>query len=99
MIPISLRPLEQTGALEILRYLLEKTEVKLTELLYYLRSIGVGQSAMYRSLKLLKEANLIDETITDYPKLRLIRLTEKGRRVAEYVLKIKEILESPDASS
>jgi len=93
VIKISYRPLEQSGSLEILTYLLKKSEAKLTDILAHVRSFGIGQSAMYSVLKLLKENQMIDEEITDYPKLRLIRLTEKGRRVAEKILEIKKILE------
>lgn len=93
MIGISLKVIEQTGLPEILLYLLNKNEARITDIFIFLRSQGIGQSTMYRALKLLKEHDLIDEKITDYPKLRLIRLTEKGRRVAEKILEIKEILE------
>lgn len=90
---ISLRTIEQTGLAEILVFLLGRDKARITDIFVFLRSQGVGQSTMYRALKLLKENQMIDEEITDYPKLRLIRLTPKGRRVAEKLLEIKKILE------
>lgn len=93
MIKITLRALEQNGSLEILLLLLEKENIKITEILAYLREQRIGQSSMYSALKQLKHATLIDETISVYPKLRLIRLTPKGRRVAQKILEIKKILE------
>lgn len=93
VIAISLRVLEQTGSPEILLYLLEKEQGRVTDILIFLRSLRIGQSAMYNALKILKECNLIDDIVSEYPKTRLIKITEKGRRVAEKILEIKEILE------
>ena len=93
---ISLRVLEQTGAPEILIFLLEKENSRLTDVLIFLRSKRIGQSAMYNALKLLKENKLIEDIITDYPRSRILKITEKGRRVAEKLLEIKQILEEEE---
>jgi len=84
--------LEQTGALRLLIYLYKhcKEGCKISHIK---QDIKISQVALYNAVKNLIQLNLAEETVTDYPKLRLIKLTEKGRRVTEKVLEIKEILE------
>lgn len=84
--------LEQTGALRILIYLDEK-HPNGCPISYIRHDIRISQAGLYNAIKKLIEAGLVEEKVTDYPKLRLIKLTEKGKKVAELAKKIKEILE------
>ena len=96
MVVIKLKTLEQTGALEILIFLLKNKRSRITETLEYLRENKIGQTAMYNALKVLKKENLISDTIEGFPKTRYLTLTEKGRRVAQKILEIKQILEEEE---
>jgi len=93
VIVIKLKTLEQTGALEILVFLLKNKRSRITETLEFLRENRIGQTAMYNALKVLKREGLIEDTVEGFPKTRYLTLTEKGRKVAEKILEIKEILE------
>ena len=93
MIDISLKSLEQTGALEILYLLLKKGRVRITETLEFLRKNEIGQTAMYNAIKTLKENGLIEDVVEGFPRSRYLMLTDVGRQIAEKVSEIKDILD------
>ncbi|MGQ4834536.1 MAG: winged helix-turn-helix transcriptional regulator [Candidatus Asgardarchaeia archaeon] len=94
VITIKLKTLEQTGALEILIFLLKNKRSRITETLEFLRENNIGQTAMYNALKVLKKAGLIEDTVEGFPRTRYLSLTEKGTRIAEKILEIQKILEN-----
>ena len=93
MISINYRPLEQSGSLEILTYLLEKSEAKLTEILAHVRSLGIGQSAMYKALKLLKRRRTHRRNYNWLSQITFDTIDAERPQSAEKLLEIKEILE------
>lgn len=81
--------LEQTSACRIL-VLLTKEAYPVSEII---RQVGSSQQAIYNALRKLKDAGLIQEELeTDFPRRRLISLTEKGRKVAEKLEEIEKML-------
>jgi len=55
----------------------------------------VSSTALYNALRKLLEYQIIVEVREPYfPKRRLIKLTEKGKNIAEYLAKIEEALSS-----
>ena len=52
----------------------------------------VGQNQLYKNLELLKKMKLVAEKKGPY-NARIFKLTEKGRKVAEKIQEIQEILE------
>jgi len=56
---------------------------------------GISSTTLYRTIATLKEMKLFESTIdnTKYPPKNIISLTDKGKKVAEYLKKIEEILE------
>jgi len=88
----ALIPLEQVAALRILVTLLEDKELTLTALS---NKIKCSHSALYSALRKLYDANLIMETREkDFPRRRLISLTDKGKKIAELLVEIERILGS-----
>jgi len=86
-----LNALEQTALPRILVYLLRKGKASRTDLK---NNIDASQQAIYNSLPILKKHELIEETTeASFPRRKLITLTDKGRRVAEYLVGIEKILE------
>jgi len=86
------KDLEQTTLPRILVHLSKKGEATRTDLK---RSIDASQQAIYNALPLLKENNLIKETTDErFPFAVKISLTEKGKKVAEYLIKIEEMLKN-----
>jgi len=93
---IKLLKLQQPGVFFILLYLMDNKgkEVKIHDILEFVKSCGVGQYAFYTALKNLISLNLVEDEIHyGPPKRRLLHLTEKGEKVAQKILEIKEILE------
>lgn len=84
--------LEPPRALRILIYLNDK-HPEGCPISYIRHDIRISQAGLYNAIKKLVEAKLIEQKVSTFPKLRLIKLTEKGKRVAEKILEIKEILE------
>lgn len=93
VIRISLKQLEQTGALEILYFLYNKKRAKLTDILSFLRDNQIGQGAMYNAIKALKESNLIDDDVEGFPRRRMFFLTKKGEKIARIIVDLKNALE------
>ena len=90
---MNLKNLEgQKGILRILVYLLDKGEVSIQNItdntdLYY--------SIVKKSSSLLREYGLANTRVdkSTYPPRNMISLTDKGKRVAEYLKKVEEVLE------
>ena len=82
--------LEQTGALRLLVTLLKNDALPVSELI---KVVGCSQHALYNAIETLLEAGLIYEAHEkSFPRRRIFRLTEKGRKVAEKLLEIEEIM-------
>lgn len=86
---MELKSLEQTTLVQILMYLEEHKEAKMTELMKELKS---SQHPIYTALRILKELKLIEEEITSYPLRRLFTLTDRGVRVAGKLAEVEAIL-------
>jgi len=87
----SLKVLEQTCAPRILVLLFRKKEPLTISALR--RMINSSQDALYNALKLLYDNGLIaEEREEDFPRRRLISLTDRGRKVAELLVEIERIL-------
>ena len=90
---MNLKDLEgQKGILRILVYLLDKGEVSIQNItdntdLYY--------SIVKKSSSLLREYGLVNTRveISTYPPRNMISLTDKGRKVAEKLKEVEEVLE------
>jgi len=90
---MNLKNLEgQKGILRILVYLLDKGEVSIQNItdntdLYY--------SIVKKSSSLLREYGLVNTRVdkSTYPPRNMISLTDKGKKVAEYLKKVEELLE------
>lgn len=82
--------MEQTAALRILLYLLEKGKASRTDLR---RSIDASISAIYNALPKLKKLGLIkEEGRKTFPFTVHVLLTPKGRKVAEQLTLVNNIL-------
>ncbi|MEM3390548.1 MAG: winged helix-turn-helix domain-containing protein [Nitrososphaerota archaeon] len=84
-----LEAIEQTSACRILILLL-KEAYPVSEIIY---KVGASQQAVYNALRKLKDAGLIQEELEkEFPRRRLISLTDKGRKVAEKLEEIERLL-------
>lgn len=87
---MSLTHLEKRAALQILVYLHKHGEATRSDLR---NNIDAALKSIYSALPVLKSLSLIEEeTLSHFPFSVLIRLTEKGRRVARHLAEIEEIL-------
>jgi len=87
---MSISNLEQTTALRILLYLLEKGKASRTDLR---RNIDASISAIYNALPKLKKLGLIkEEGHETFPFTIHVLLTPKGRKVAGQLTLINKIL-------
>jgi len=90
---MNLKNLEgQKGILRILVYLLDQGEVSIQNItdntdLYY--------NIVKKSSSLLREYGLVNTRVdsSTYPPRNMISLTEKGKKVAEHLKKVEEVLE------
>lgn len=82
---------KQSGTLQTLVYLSEKGE---TNFQTAMDEIGMFYSVFYRALVKLKEAGLVTQRVdsTAVPNRNMISLTAKGKKVAELLKKIEEVL-------
>ena len=56
--------------------------------------INSSQDALYNALKILYDNGLIaEEREEDFPRRRLISLTDKGMKVAELLIQLEKILD------
>jgi len=80
---------KQSGFLRLLVYLLENGEKQITDLI---NNAEIPVHQLYASIEKGKELGLINTRIDNsiYPARNLVYLTERGRKIAE---KIKEIIE------
>ena len=80
---------KQSGFLRLLVYLLENGEKQITDII---NNAEIPVHQLYASIEKGKELGLINTRIDNsiYPARNLVYLTEKGRKTAE---KIKEIIE------
>ncbi len=80
---------------QILRILLILESENKLNFQSFINSKGISSTTLYRTIATLKEMNLINSTIdnTKYPPQNMISLTPKGRKVAEKLKEIEEILE------
>jgi DNA-binding MarR family transcriptional regulator len=82
--------LEQTTAPRIIVYLKEKEKASISEIF---KSVRGSQSAKYSALKLLSENKIIKQSPPQGRARRLdISLTEKGKKVADCLIKIVQLL-------
>ena len=70
--------------------LLNSDRLKISEIV---RRLGRPQATIYRAIGKLKELALIYDETTGYPVKRFFSLTEKGRRVAEKLADVENILQ------
>ncbi|HEC77473.1 MAG TPA: MarR family transcriptional regulator [Thermoplasmatales archaeon] len=86
-----MRILFKTGIIEILKALLEKEKMYRGELE---ELTGKKGSSLNEKLNELKAQGLIEWEVEDkFQGKKWYWLTEKGRKVAEYLVKIKEVME------
>jgi DNA-binding HxlR family transcriptional regulator len=80
---------------QILRIILILESEKRLNFQSFIDNKGISSTTLYRTIASLKEMKLINSTIdnTRYPPQNVISLTERGRKVAEYLKKIEKILE------
>jgi len=82
--------LEQTTAPRIIVYLKQKEKASISEIF---KSVHGSQSAKYSALKLLTENKIIEQSPPQGRARRLdISLTEKGKKVADCLTKIEQLL-------
>lgn len=82
--------LEQTGSIRIILFINKKGASTLTDIK---NGVDCSISAIYNALRKLKDAGLIQEELEqEFPRRRLISLTEKGRKVAEKLEEIERLL-------
>jgi len=82
--------LEQTTAPRIIVYLKEKEKASISEIF---DNVQGSQGAKYSALKLLSENGLTDQSEPERRTRRLdVSLTEKGKQVADYLIKIEKLL-------
>ena len=87
---MKIKVLEQTSAPRILLYLLGQERAMRKELR---DRINASQPAIYRAIRLLIDAGLAMEVKEDrFPYRIWLELTDKGRRVAELLSQIEEVL-------
>ena len=79
-------------ALELLMHMYQrKTPAKITELI---DEMPFGQTAVYNALKALEQFSLVEEEMTkEFPRSRLLRLSEKGKKAVRKLEELAEILE------
>lgn len=81
--------LEQKGALKLLLHLFREGPKPISEL----KGRVAWQHALYTAVEKLRDAGLVEEIVErEFPKRRLVALTEKGRRVAELLLRVEELM-------
>lgn len=83
--------LEKRGVIEVLLFLLNTKEVTFTDLA---ERTKIPRETLHKTtLPTLKEAGLIEEVYEEaFPRRRIIKLSDKGKRVAELLKEIEGIL-------
>jgi DNA-binding HxlR family transcriptional regulator len=86
--------LEKAGVVRILLSLL-KGESKTSELI---EKAKCPYTTLYTSLSLLRNLGLVEvEIVKKYPRKKIVKLTERGRRVAELLKQIDDIVKSSES--
>jgi hypothetical protein len=86
--------LETKGALQLLLFLYNtQKEVKITDI-----KINAAHNTVYRALETLLQLNLVDEARVP-PYTRYIKLTKKGKSVANLLKDIEMILQEKDTKT
>ncbi len=82
---------KQSGILILLTEILRRNEVCVTDIIH---KIKLNPTSTYKALNKLKSLKLVKETRQNhFPNKRLFKLTDKGKKVAEKLVEIEEILE------
>ncbi len=82
--------LEQTTAPRIILYLSKKEKASITEIF---GNVHGSQGAKYSALKILNENKIIEQSLPQSRTRRIdISLTEKGKKVADCLIKIEQLL-------
>ena len=87
---VSLHDFEKTAALQILVYLIKRGEASRTDLR---ENIEAAMETIYSALIVLSRLKLVEEKKSNrFPFIKQVYLTDKGRKVAEYLVDIEKIL-------
>ena len=82
--------LEQRGIVSFLLYLLRNEGKPLSVIV---EEAGINRTTVYNVINRLLQTGLIKEDYEKgFPRRRIFRLTEKGRKVAEKLLEIEELM-------
>ena len=81
-----------TGIIRIMLILLDEAEVNFQR---FIDDFNFSSTTLYRTISQLKSIDLVKSRIdnTSYPARNMISLTTKGKKVAELLKKIEEVLE------
>ena len=84
---------KQSGFLRLLLYLDEHGEQAITEIL---DGSGIPVHQLYASIEMAKNWKLVSSRIdkSSYPNRNLIKITEKGKKIAVSLEEMKDILSS-----
>jgi len=89
---MSIKDLEQVGALQALIILLKEGPLPLTALA---SRIDCSLMTLYNAIeKLLKAGLIVEEREEAFPRRRIFRLTEKGQKIAKKLLEVEEDMKS-----
>lgn len=82
---------KQSGLIRLLIYLSEKSPINVQSII---DDSDIYPNIMYASIRKAKEIALIEDKVDNskYPPRTMLSLTEKGRRVAQKLKEIEEIL-------
>jgi len=83
--------IERTDATTILMLLFERGPLTVTSIM---EEGGINRTTFYATLSVLLKAGLVVEDREEvFPRRRIIKLTERGRKVAELLIKVRDILD------
>ncbi len=84
--------IDERGSLRIL-LVLEEGQKNLTEILTIVTKLGVGQRSMYLALEDLKRVGFISESDVKYSRVRLFKLTKKGKKAVEHLREVALLID------
>ncbi|MGB9729615.1 MAG: helix-turn-helix domain-containing protein [Thermoprotei archaeon] len=83
--------IEHTHATTILILLFERGPLTVTGIM---EEGNINRTTFYSTLSaLLRSGLVVEDREVVFPRRRIIRLTERGRRVAEFLVKIRDVLD------
>lgn len=83
--------IEHTHATTILMLLLERGPLTVTSIM---EEGNINRTTFYSTLSvLLKNKLVVEDREEVFPRRRIIKLTEEGRKVAEFLVRIRDILD------